>query len=204
MIGRIGNMAQKFGIWVNGSVLALDEENRVTNTSILFDAKGQQTGIYRKTHLFSLLHENQHMAAGKSLTIVDTPWGKAGLAICYDIRFPELFRTYALRGVKFVLIPAAFPHPRLDHWQILVRARAIENQMFCIGVNQVGREDFGTDGWVTYFGHSVIIDPWGRTVLEGGEEETLFTATIDMDQVHEIRSTMTVLQDRRPELYALN
>jgi predicted amidohydrolase len=204
IIGRIGEIAQKYKIWVNGSVLALDEENRVTNTSILFDAEGQQAGIYRKTHLFSLLHEDQHMAPGKSLTVIDTPWGKAGLAICYDIRFPELFRTYALKGVKFVLIPMAFPHPRLEHWKILVRARAIENQMFLIGVNQVGREDFGPDGWVTYFGHSVMIDPWGQTVAEGNEgEEMLLTATIDTGQVDEIRAAMTVLQDRRPELYEL-
>lgn len=204
MIGRIGRMAREYGIWVNGSILALDEDNHVTNTSILFSAAGEPAGIYRKTHLFSLLHEDRHMAAGKAITIVDTPWGKAGLAICYDIRFPELFRTYALQGVNFVLIPAAFPHPRLDHWQILIRARAIENQMFCIGVNQVGREDFGPDGWVTYFGHSAIIDPWGRTVLEGDDKECLLTATIDMDQVHEVRTAMSVLQDRRPELYALD
>ncbi len=205
VISRIGEMARKYGIWINGSVLALNETGKVSNTSILFDDQGRHAGLYRKTHLFTLLHEDEHMAPGESLTIVDTPWGKAGLAICYDIRFPELFRTYALKGVKFVFLPMAFPYPRLEHWKILVRARAIENQMFMIGVNQVGREDFGTDGWVTYFGDSVIIDPWGQTVVEAGEaDEMLLTATIDTDRVDEIRAAMTVLHDRRPELYELS
>jgi omega-amidase len=202
VISRIGEMARKHNIWINGSLLALNEQDKVSNTSILFDAQGRQAGLYRKTHLFSLLHEDEHMAPGQALTIVDTPWGKAGLAICYDIRFPELFRTYALKGVKFVFVPMAFPYPRLAHWKILVRARAIENQMFMIGVNQVGRENFGADGWVTYF---VIIDPWGQTVVEAGEtEEMLLTATIDTDSVDEIRAAMTVLQDRRPDLYELS
>jgi len=204
IIGRIGNMARHYGIWINGSMLALNEQGKVSNTSILFDGEGKPAGLYRKTHLFSLLHEDEHMAAGQSLTTVDTPWGKAGLSICYDIRFPELFRTYALKGVKFVLVPMAFPYPRLEHWKILVRARAIENQMFMIGINQVGRENFGADGWVTYFGDSVIIDPWGQTIVEAGEtDEMLLTATIETDRVDEIRGAMTVLRDRRPDLYAL-
>lgn len=204
VIGQIGEFAKKYSIWINGSLLALNEKGNVSNTSILFDAEGKHAALYRKTHLFTLLHEDRHMAAGESLTLADTPWGKAGLAICYDIRFPELFRTYALKGAKFVLIPMAFPHPRLEHWKVLARARAIENQIFLIGVNQVGREDFGPDGWVTYFGHSVIVDPWGQTIAEGSEEETLLTATIDLNQVDAIRAEMTVLQDRRPELYELS
>jgi predicted amidohydrolase len=205
IIDHIGSLARRHSIWINGSILALNDSGKVANTSILFDAQGRQAGLYRKTHLFSLLHEDRHMAPGESLVTVDTPWGKAGLAVCYDIRFPELFRTYALRGASFVLLPTAFPHPRRDHWRILVRARAIENQMYVIGVNHVGREDFGADGWVTYFGASCIIDPWGKTVVEAGEqEEMLLTATIDTAGVDEIRSAMTVLADRRPELYGLS
>lgn len=201
---RVANMAKTHGIWINGSMLALNEAGKVSNTSFLFNANGEKAGVYRKTHLFSLLHEDAHMAPGDHVTVVDTPWGRVGLAICYDIRFPELFRTYALKGAEIVFCPMAFPYPRLDHWKILVRARAIENQMFMVGINQVGSEDFGTDGAVTYFGDSVIIDPWGRTVIEAGEtDEMLLTATVNMDQVKEIRQNMTVLKDRRPELYEL-
>lgn len=183
-------------------MLALNEEGKVSNTSILFDATGKRAGIYRKTHLFTMFHEDEHMAPGNSLCTVQTPWGMVGLSVCYDIRFPELFRTYALKGVKIQLSPMAFPYPRLQHWKVLVRARAIENQMYMIGTNQVGTEDFGFDGVVTYFGDSSIIDPWGETVIEGGEkEESLLTASIEIDKVDQIRSKMKVLNDRRPDLY---
>jgi len=144
------------------------------------------------------------MAAGDSLCVVDTPWGLTGLSICYDIRFPELFRTYALKGARVVFSPMAFPYPRLDHWKSLVRARAIENQMFMVGINQVGEENLGHLGMVTYFGDSVIIDPWGKTVVEASEtDEMLLTATIDLDLSDRIRSEMRVLHDRRPDLYEL-
>ncbi len=203
IVNRVAALAKTYGIWINGSMLALNEAGKVSNTSFLFNADGEQAGLYRKIHLFSLLHENDHMAPGEHLTVVDTPWARVGLAICYDIRFPEMFRAYALKGVEIVFCPMAFPYPRLDHWKILVRARAIENQMFVAGINQVGSEDFGPDGVVTYFGDSVIIDPWGRTVIEACEtDEMLLTATICMDRVKEIRANMTVLKDRRPELYA--
>lgn len=201
---RIAAMARRHHIWINGSILALDENGRAANTSILFDDAGETRGTYRKTHLFSFMHEDRHMAAGQSLCTVDAPWGRTGLSICYDIRFPELFRSYALKGVKVQLLPVAFPYPRLPHWKVLVRARAIENQMFLLGVNQVGPEDFAKDGKITYFGSSVIIDPWGETIIEAGEEdEELLTATIDVGLVDEIRNKMRVLQDRRPDLYEL-
>lgn len=204
VIDRVAAMAKRYGIWINGSMLALNAAGKVANTSFLFDADGRTAGIYRKTHLFTLLHEEAHMAPGEHLSVVDTPWGRTGLAVCYDIRFPELFRTYALKGAEIVFCPMAFPYPRLEHWKILVRARAIENQMYVAGINQVGSEDYGPDGVVTYFGDSVIVDPWGRTVVEAGEtDEMLLTATIQMDQVKEVRTKMTVLKDRRPELYEL-
>jgi predicted amidohydrolase len=98
----------------------------------------------------------------------------------------------------------AFPHPRLEHWRILVRARAIENQIYMAGINQVGEEEFEGKGITTYFGSSCIIDPWGNTVIEGGDtEEMLLTATIDLGTPDEIRKKMNVLGDRRPELYSL-
>jgi predicted amidohydrolase len=204
VIARIGALAARYGLWINGSLLALNERGQVSNASVLFDDAGRIVGTYRKTHLFTLIHEEAHMAPGDALCTVETPWGKTGLAICYDIRFPELFRTYALKGVRFILTPAAFPAPRRQHWKTLLRARAIENQMFMIGVNQSGREDFGPDGVVAYGGASAIIDPWGEAVIEAGDAgEALLTATIDLDRVKEVRNRMRVLDDRRPELYEL-
>lgn len=204
IIDRVAALAKNYAIWINGSMLALNEDGRVSNTSILFSPKGERAATYRKTHLFSLFQEEQHVAAGDSLCVADTPWGPTGLSICYDIRFPELFRTYAIKGAKIVFSPMAFPYPRLDHWKTLVRARAIENQMFMVGINQVGEEHLGSLGVVTYFGDSVIIDPWGKTVVEASETaEMLITATVDIDLADKIRSEMKVLRDRRPDLYEL-
>ena len=200
---RIASWAQTYRIWIHGSMLMPDPRGGLANTSILFSDEGRRAGVYRKTHLFTLLQEERHMTPGDTLVSVETPWGRVGLAICYDLRFPELFRTYALQGVDFVLCPAAFPHPRRVHWQVLARARAIENQMFFIGTNQVGTENFGGLEPVTYFGSSLVIDPWGTVLVEGDEQEALLSVTIDPTQTAITRAKMTVLQDRRPELYRL-
>jgi omega-amidase len=198
VIDAVGGLAKKYGVWLNGSMLALDENGQSTNTSILFDPQGQQAGVYRKIHLFGVMNEDEHLAAGQHLTTVETSWGQSGLAICYDLRFAEMFRTYALSGVNMVYLPAEWPHPRLAHWRTLLRARAIENQMFMVGVNRVGN-----DGTYSFFGHSAIIDPWGNAVVEGGESEILLTATIETDMVAEVRQKIPVFKDRRPELYKL-
>jgi len=204
IIERIADMASRYSIWISGSVLALNENSRLSNTAILFDPKGKKAGEYRKAHLFSFIGEDKHMEPGRSLCVADTPWGLTGLTVCYDIRFPELFRTYALKGVKMIFSPMAFPHPKIQHWKILVRARAIENQMFIIGTNQVGSETLSENGTISYFGDSVIIDPWGETVVEASQtKEELVTAVIDTALVDEIRNKMKVLKDRRPDLYEL-
>ncbi len=204
VIDRVAALARGNRIWVSGSMPALGPKGGVSNTHILFDAGGEKAGVYRKSHLFTMLHEDEHVEAGDSLCMVEAPWGPTALTVCYDIRFPELFRSYALMGAKITLSPMAFPYPRLPHWKVLVRARAIENQMFMVGANQVGDEDFGTNGAVTYFGDSVIVDPWGEPVAEAGETgEALLTATIDLALVDTVRSGMRVLEDRRPDLYRL-
>jgi omega-amidase len=203
-VGRIGSLAKKYAIWINGTTPLPCGEEKVANTSILFNDQGEEAARYRKVHLFSYVHENRHLAPGDHLAAVETPWGLTGLSICYDIRFPELFRSYALKGVRLILSPMAFPNPRLEHWKILVRARAIENQLFMAGINQVGTEDFKEHGTSTYFGSSVIIDPWGKTVIEGSEtDEMLLTATIDLENADKIRKMMNVLGDRRPDVYEL-
>ena len=201
---RLSEWAGTFGVWVNGTLLSMNETSRPVNRSVLFDAEGKLVATYDKLHLFGLMGEDVHMAPGNRLTTAETPWGTVGLATCYDLRFPELFRSYALQGVVFQLCPSAFPHPRREHWRILTRARAIENQMYFIAVNQVGEEDFGVGVQARYFGTSTIIDPWGETVLEADERaEALLTATVDLQQVAKIREKMPVLEDRRPDVYEL-
>lgn len=204
VIDYIAGLAKQNRIWISGSMLSLDENSKLSNASILFDPAGVRRAVYRKTHLFGAIGENTHMAAGKSLCMVDAPWGATGLSICYDIRFPEIFRTYALKGTKMILSPMAFPHPKLHHWKTLVRARAIENQLFMVGTNQVGSEKLDSGRTIEYCGSSVIVDPWGDTVVEGSEaKEELLTAALDMERVNDVRNSMDVFKDRRPDLYDL-
>jgi omega-amidase len=118
------------------------------------------------------------------------------MTICYDLRFPELFRRYALAGARLILVPAEWPHPRRAHWQTLLRARAIENQCFVAACNRVG-----ITGNSTFFGASAVIDPWGEALVEGGETELILTATIDLSLVDTVRKRIPVFEDRRPELY---
>ena len=199
IVAEVAALARKYKIWLAGSLLALNEAGQPTNAFILFDPEGQPAGLYRKIHLFGQMAENRHLVSGKGLTRVETPWGQAGLAICYDLRFPEMFRTYALNGVMLVFLPAQWPHPRLAHWRTLLRARAIENQIFMVGVNSIGRDQMSK-----FCGHSALIDPWGNTVVEAGETELLLTATIDTELVAEVRQKITVFNDRQPELYRLD
>jgi predicted amidohydrolase len=198
IVAEVATLARKHRVWLSGSLLTLDEAGQATNTSILFAPDGQQAGLYRKIHLFGLMAENQYLAPGRSLTTVETPWGQAGLAVCYDLRFPELFRTYALDNVMMVYLPAEWPHPRLAHWQTLLRARAIENQMYLVGVNCVGRDQMSQ-----FCGHSALIDPWGDIIVEAGETEILLTATVETDLVTEVRQKIPIFNDRRPETYRL-
>lgn len=196
IFARMSSLATENNIHVLGSCLSLLGPGQFGNTAVFFDPDGEILGEYTKIHLFQLMDEHKYLSAGDRLTAVDTKWGKAGLAICYDLRFPELFRPYALSGVKVVFLPAEWPHPRLSHWQILLRARAIENQIYVVACNRVGSSK-GTD----FCGHSCIIDPWGEIVIEAGEDEEVLTAEIEVDEVEQVRARIPVFADRRPELY---
>jgi omega-amidase len=189
-------LAEKHGIHIIGSMMEIDRDGKAYNTAVWFDPRGEVPGCYRKIHLFGLMGEDQYLSPGSDLCCVEAPWGKTGLAICYDLRFPELFRAYALAGVVMVIIPAQWPHPRMMHWQTLLRARAIENQMVVAACNRVGEED-----GMRFGGKSAVLDAWGETILEGGKQELLLTASVDLQHVTKVRSEMPVFVDRRPEIY---
>ena len=142
------------------------------------------------------------MLAGDKIVTADAGFCRIGCSICYDLRFPELFRKCVLDGTEVQILVAAFPHPRLSHWQSLIRARAIENQVYFVAVNQCGKERIGSAGdEVTYFGHSMVVDPWGEVVFEAGEEPGLFEVELDLAQVRFARERMPALKDRRSDLY---
>jgi predicted amidohydrolase len=180
---------------VAGSV-AVKTASGVTNTVYVFDRSGRVSAEYAKIHLFRLMDEDKYLTAGNrpgETTIDGIP---AGLMVCYDIRFPELCRNLALRGAKLLFVPAQWPHPRMHHWRTLLMARAIENQMFVAACNRVG-----TSGGSRFFGHSMIIDPWGEVVAEGGEQEQIVAAEIDLAEIGRVRNTIPVFEDRRPDVY---
>jgi omega-amidase len=192
---RLAALAREHKIYLSGSLLVRSEDG-ITNTNTLFSAQGEYLGGYDKIHLFPPVEEDKYLKPGREAPIFDLPWGRVALALCYDLRFPELFRRYALGGAQIIFLPAEWPRSRLAHWQTLLQARAIENQLFIAAVNCVG-ESKG----IRYGGHSAILDPWGEVVLEGGRQEILLTAEIDLGQIDLVRERITVFADRRPGLY---
>ncbi len=193
---EIAALARRHRIAIGGSLLEARGEH-ATNCFSLVGPDGDLWATYRKIHLFRLMAEDQWLAPGEDVVSAETPWGATGLAICYDLRFPELFRKQAVGGARLLLLPAEWPSRRIAHWQTLLRARAIENQCFIAACNCVGGGEKDTFG-----GRSAVIDAWGETVVEAGAGETLLTATLDLDLVDRVRAHIPVFQDRRPELYA--
>ncbi|MEF3308175.1 carbon-nitrogen family hydrolase [Paenibacillus sp. GYB004] len=192
----ISAFCRKHGVnIVAGSVAELDGD-QVRNTIYAFDREGREAGEYSKIHLFRLMDEEKYLTAGDTLGKLELDGVPAGMMICYDIRFPELSRRLALDGVKVLFVPAEWPHPRLHHWRTLLTARAIENQMYVVACNRVG-----TSGTTSFFGHSMVIDPWGEILTEGDESEQILTADLDLTVVDKVRATIPVFADRRPELY---
>jgi len=188
-------LAHECGVYLAGS--AADERGgRVFNRATLYGPDGVCLATYDKVHLVPMMAEHQYLAPGNKLVTAPVAGVPAGLAICYDLRFPELFRSLALAGAQIMLIPAEWPAQRLHHWRTLLVARAIENQCFVLGCNRVG-----SDGANQFPGHSLVVDPWGKILAEGGEEEAVVRATLDLAQVADIRSRIPVFRDRRPDLY---
>jgi predicted amidohydrolase len=195
LFAQLSTAATQYKIAITGSILEL-RGLAVSNSAPVFHPTGRMMGVYRKIHLFRLMQEDQYLQAGSSPLMLDLPWGPTGVAICYDLRFPELFRRYALDGAKMVIIPAEWPLARIEHWRALLIARAIENQCYLVACNSAG-----DTGGTVFGGHSMVVDPWGRIVIEAGEEPQLLTVEIEMNVVEEARSKIPVFEDRREDVY---
>jgi len=191
----LSDLATQYKITIGSSLLEA-WSGRAYNTFVLHGYDGEIWGIYRKIHRFRLLHEEQWLGAGDSLVLAKTPWGLVGLSTCYDLRFPEMFRSYAVSGARLTLNVAEWPERRVEHWSKLLQARAIENQMFLAGVNKVGESQ-----GVKLGGRSSVVDPWGNPLVEGDDSETLLTIEINLQESDKARRYIPVLRDRRPDIY---
>ncbi|SDC75960.1 Carbon-nitrogen hydrolase [Paenibacillus sp. UNCCL117] len=192
----LSDFSGKHQVNILGGSIAEKRADGVYNTTYAFDREGREIGSYSKIHLFRLMDEEKYLKSGASLGQLELDGISAGAMICYDIRFPELARKLALGGAKLLFVPAEWPNPRLHHWRTLLQARAIENQMFVIACNRVG-----ISGTTEFFGHSMVIDPWGEVLAEGDGAESIVRATINLDLVDEVRSRIPIFEDRRPALY---
>jgi predicted amidohydrolase len=192
----LSGFSRKHRVHIIGGSIAELKDGDAYNTMYAFDREGNVVADYSKIHLFRLMDEEKYLQAGNKLGKLKLEGNEAGMMICYDIRFPELARKLALEGAKLLFVPAEWPHPRLHHWRTLLTARAIENQMFVIACNRTG-----SSGGTNFFGHSLVLDPWGEIVAEAGEDETILYADIDLSLVDAVRSKIPVFEDRRPSIY---
>ena len=192
-------------ILVGGSIPERDEAGNIYNASFIFDERGQLIGHHRKIHLFdvnikggTVFQESKTLAAGSSMTVLKTSLGTLGVAICYDVRFPELARAMVLNGADVLIYPAAFgPVTGPAHWELLMRARAVDNQVYVIGAAPA----LNAAAEYKAYGHSLIIDPWSRVVANATAEETVLTGKIDLRTVQRVREELPLLRHRKPELY---
>ena len=192
-------LAAELSIWLHiGSLAIRKSPDKLANRSYLIAPDGSIAARYDKIHMFDVslangevYSESTNYAAGNEAVVAATPWGGLGMTICYDLRFPYLFRTLALNGARMIAVPAAFTRPTGEaHWHVLLRARAIETQCFVFAAAQGGTHEHGRK---TY-GHSLIISPWGEVLAEGGEDPGVITAEIDMASLEEVRARVPSLR----------
>ena len=189
-------LAKQYKVWVVAGSIATKFDDGMRNTTFLINREGEIVGDYSKMHLYSDMDEDVPFLHGDKTEVFDTELGKLAFMICYDIRFAELARTYALKKADVIIVTSDFPNPRVNHWRTLLIARAIENQMFVVACNRVGASPMGT-----YCGHSLIIDPWGDVIAEGGTEQEIVTGSIDFTQTAKVRDLIHVFRDRQPQSY---
>ncbi len=168
------------------------DDNKIYNSLFHFDEKGLIKAVYKKIHPFSYGREDKNYSAANELVVTEINHVKIGLTICYDLRFPELYRLYAKKGIDVLVNIANWPIPRIDHWRTLLKARAIENQCFMIGCNRVG-----DDPLLKYSGSSGIFDPLGSEILSAGDKEGIFSAEINLENVSETRKKLPFLADMK-------
>lgn len=203
IVSTVRELAHSHGVWLLGGTFPeiMDAGDRVHNTSVLVRPDGEIEAVYRKIHLFDVdlgedarFTESLTVAPGDEVVVAKTPFGGVGLSVCYDVRFPELYRSMADRGMTVACVPAAFaPQTGKDHWEVLLRARAIENQAFVVAPAQCGRH---SEERVSY-GRSMIINPWGLVLAQAADQPGVIVADCDLDDLERIRGGLPALEHRR-------
>jgi predicted amidohydrolase len=202
---RVGGLAAELGMWVLGGSMLEAFDGHVYDTSVLFDRTGELVARYRKIHLYDVdlpgqppIRESDTITPGEALVTHQTEFARVGLSICYDVRFPELYRGLMAMGSEVMFVPAQFQYETgVDHWHALLRARAIEEQCFVVAPAQCGTFGDPAKGRRSY-GHSLIVDPWGRILAEGSEDEPgVWFADLDFAELRRIRNVLPALQHRR-------
>jgi len=205
IVTTLRELAVRHRIWLLGGTFpeATAAGDRIHNTSVVVDPEGRIAAVYRKIHLFDVdlsaqgglvYRESERVAPGAELAHVETPFGGIGLSVCYDVRFPELYRALAERGVRFLAVPAAFARETgRDHWEVLLRARAIENQAFVIAAAQVGEHGGGRAS----YGRSLIVDPWGLVLARAPDAPGPIIAECRLEEQDRIRASLPALRHRR-------
>lgn len=204
---RLSERARRHSIYLHSGTFVerVEGDHRVRNTALVFSPDGEIIATYRKIHMFDIdldggisFQESATVAPGDEIVNFELDGVNFGLATCYDLRFPEIFRILALRGAEVIVVPAAFTlYTGRDHWEVLIRARAIENQVYMIACNQ-----FGTylPGRATY-GRSMIVDPWGTVVATAPDLESVITAVVDRNHIQSIRRQIPSVANRQPDAY---
>lgn len=206
---QLSGYAKQYGIYlIGGSMPEKDAEGNVYNTSYIFDREGKQIGKHRKVHLFDIdvkggqtFKESDTLTAGDSDTVFDTEFGKMGVMLCFDIRFPELSRMMVNDGARIVFVPAAFNMTTGPaHWELSFRTRALDNQIYMVGCAPARDVSAGYISW----GHSIVTDPWGRVTGMLDENEGILLAELDMDYEEQVREELPLLKSRRKDIYQLS
>lgn len=205
---QLSGYAKQYGIYlIGGSMPEKDAEGNVYNTSYIFDREGKQIGKHRKVHLFDIdvkggqtFKESDTLTAGDSDTVFDTEFGKIGVMLCFDIRFPELSRMMVNDGARIVFVPAAFNMTTGPaHWELSFRTRALDNQIYMVGCAPARDVSAGYISW----GHSIVTDPWGRVIDMLDEKKGILLAELDMDYEEQVREELPLLKSRRKDMYKL-
>ena len=206
---QLSGYAKQYGIYlIGGSMPEKDAEGNVYNTSYIFDREGKQIGKHRKVHLFDIdvkggqtFKESDTLTAGDSNTVFDTEFGKIGVMLCFDIRFPELSRMMVNDGAKVIFVPAAFNMTTGPaHWELSFRTRALDNQIYMVGCAPARDVSAGYISW----GHSIVTDPWGRVIDMLDEKKGILLAELDMDYEEQVREELPLLKSRRKDIYQLS